>query len=64
MRRAGRQYYDPFGIVAMVAMTPLITIQLMGYIGLRKERAAAIRPEDTVSGILYYDDCCDEEVSA
>ncbi len=55
---------DAFGIVAMVAMTPLITIQLMGYIGLRKERAAAIRPEDTVSGILYYDDCCDEEVSA
>ena len=46
---------DAFGIVAMVAMTPLITIQLMGYIGLRKERALAEAPETVATGIVYFD---------
>ena len=56
---------DAFGIVAMVAMTPLITIQLMGYMGVRRERALASRPEAAVSGIVYYDDYYDDgEVSA
>ena len=47
---------DAFGIVAMVAMTPLITIQLMGYLGARKERLQAAKYESTLSGVLYYDD--------
>ncbi len=52
---------DAFGIVAMVAMTPLITIQLMGYIGVRKERALAAAPEAAVSGIWYYDHYYDDD---
>lgn len=47
---------DAFGIVAMVAMTPLITIQLMGYLGARKERLQAVKDESALSGVLYYDD--------
>ena len=54
---------DAFGIVAMVAMTPLITIQVMGYLGVRKERRLAAIPEPTLSGIVYYDDDYDEEVA-
>ena len=56
---------DAFGLVAMVAMTPLVTIQLMGLAGrVRKQLAAKAlrlelaRAEDVV---LYYDD---EEVAA
>lgn len=51
---------DAFGIVAMVAMTPLITIQLMGYIGLRKERALAEAPETVATGIVYFDSYYDD----
>ena len=49
---------DAFGIVAMVAMTPLITIQIMGLvfqikeIKLRKEAAAG----STISSLDTYDD--------
>lgn len=52
---------DAFGIVAMVAMTPLITIQVMGYLGVRKERRLATIPEPMLSGIAYYDDDYDDE---
>jgi hypothetical protein len=31
---------DAFGVVALVAMTPLITIQLLGFRGIIAERAA------------------------
>lgn len=55
---------DAFGLVAMVAMTPLVTIQLMGLAGrVRKQlaekalRLELSRAEDVV---LYYD----EEVAA
>ena len=50
---------DAFGLVAMVAMTPLVTIQLLGLAGrVRKKlasdalRAELARAEDS---ILYYD---------
>ena len=50
---------DAFGLVAMVAMTPLVTIQLLGLAGrIRKKlendalRAELARAEDS---ILYYD---------
>ena len=36
--RGGNIITDAFGIVAMVAMTPLITIQIMGLITVIKER--------------------------
>ena len=55
---------DAFGIVAMVAMTPLITIQLMGYMGLRKERRMAAMPEPVMSGIVYFDSYYDGEEAA
>lgn len=49
---------DAFGIVAMVAMTPLLTIQLLGLTGKLRSRAhqtqAALPvPED---GIIYFDE--------
>ncbi len=55
---------DAFGLVAMVAMTPLVTIQLMGLAGRVRKRLAAealrlevARVEDVV---LYFDE---EEVA-
>ncbi len=55
---------DAFGLVAMVAMTPLVTIQLMGLAGRVRKRLAAealrlevARAEDVV---LYFDE---EEVA-
>lgn len=44
---------DAFGIVAMVAMTPLITIQLMGLIYKRKAAAAPAKPEVTLEIIDF-----------
>jgi hypothetical protein len=44
----GNTLSDAFGVVAMVAMTPLITIQIMGFIYKRKlGRAAKAAPETT-----------------
>ncbi len=40
---------DAFGIVAMVAMTPLIAIQLLGLVSLRKERQA-----NTIENVPEY----------
>lgn len=48
---------DAFGVVAMVAMTPLITIQILGVeyrIKTRKEQAARDRVQSTISA--YTDD--------
>ncbi len=42
---------DAFGVVAMVAMTPLITIQILGLITIIKNRK-----RDAVAPLSYYDD--------
>ncbi|MDL2302412.1 DUF1538 domain-containing protein [Lachnospiraceae bacterium OttesenSCG-928-D06] len=50
---------DAFGIVAMVAMTPLLTIQLMGLASNVKQHVETKRLRDQLSGledtILYFD---------
>ena len=53
----GNVVTDAFGLVAMVAMTPLITIQLLGLIGMRKKRASALdeTEEDPFTGVGDYD---------
>ena len=55
----GNLLTDAFGIVAMVAMTPLITIQVIGLYAQMKHRAQRRRTADQLSrvddGILYYD---------
>ena len=55
----GDMLTDAFGIVAMVAMTPLVTIQLLGLYGkLRKRRKSAaldFPAEEMEEGILYFD---------
>ncbi len=51
---------DAFGIVAMVAMTPLVTIQLLGFISAVKKKIAKRNMTATLSGaddtIVYFDD--------
>ena len=49
---------DAFGLVAMVAMTPLITIQLMGLIYKKKMQQAKIEelPESTDDEIVEYEE--------
>ena len=42
---------DAFGIVAMVAMTPLITIQLLGLVYKRKMAAANLKDEEELKGL-------------
>ena len=55
----GNVMTDAFGIVAMVAMTPLITIQSIGLYSVLKKRAADKKAADLLSrvedGIVYYD---------
>lgn len=55
----GNLLTDAFGIVAMVAMTPLITIQVIGLFAQIKHRALRRRTADQLSriddSILYYD---------
>ena len=55
----GNVLTDAFGIVAMVAMTPLITIQSIGLYSVLKQRAAVKKAADLLSrvddGIVYYD---------
>ena len=61
----GNVLTDAFGLVAMVAMTPLITIQIMGlYSNVKRKRMISkVHYELSLieDDILYYDD---EEVSA
>jgi hypothetical protein len=54
----GNVMTDAFGIVAMVAMMPLITIQLMGYFSVHRERIQEVRKsaEPVASGIMYFDE--------
>ena len=59
----GNVLTDAFGIVAMVAMTPLLTIQVIGLVGkLRKNAAARSEParvdfllDGAENGIIYWD---------
>ena len=49
----GNLVRDAFGVVAMVAMTPLITIQILGFVYQMKSRAGkTVKPEVAVSGGL------------
>lgn len=62
----GNVLTDAFGVVAMIAMTPLITIQVLGLSGnmKRKMKLKKIRDEFTQisDDIVYYDvkECCNE----
>lgn len=47
---------DAFGVVAMVAMTPLITIQILGIVSKVKERRKQSRPATTSTGVLALAD--------
>ena len=51
---------DAFGIVAMIAMTPLITIQVLGLIGKTKQDIFIKKIHSEIDqiddGMIYYDD--------
>ena len=48
---------DAFGIVAMVAMTPLVTIQLLGLRDRLKRRGTRPQPDHAAQTdfVVYYD---------
>lgn len=53
----GNVVTDAFGVVAMVAMTPLITIQVVGLVyRLRDAKAERVEETRTVPGLDAYDD--------
>jgi len=59
----GKMMTDAFGTVAMIAMTPLITIQLMGLLNKQKmeaveaaEAAEPIAAEDAIEEIIVYEE--------
>lgn len=55
----GNLMTDAFGIVAMVAMTPLVTIQVMGLLGSLKQKAERKRLQERLKDmedtIVYFD---------
>ena len=51
---------DAFGVVAMVAMTPLITVQLMGLVSVVRQRRA--KPVIAVSGRSALDMLGDDAI--
>jgi hypothetical protein len=55
----GNIMQDAFGIVAMVAMTPLLTIQILGMISRLKQRASKrrlqLQLQDMTDSIVYFD---------
>ena len=55
---------DAFGVVAMVAMTPLITVQLMGLAAQLKtgRRRAACDAEPALAGVAAYADWPDDDI--
>ena len=61
----GNVLTDAFGIVAMIAMTPLITIQVLGLIGKTKQDRHLKRIHSEIEqiddGIVYYEEDYDEE---
>jgi hypothetical protein len=56
----GNVLTDAFGVVAMIAMTPLITIQVLGLIGKTKQdrmmKKIHLELEQIDDGIVYYDE--------
>ena len=48
----GNVLMDAFGVVALVAMTPLITVQVMGLVAERKKRKGGGRKRGDVTGTL------------
>ena len=55
----GNMLTDAFGIVAMVAMTPLVTIQLLGlrdHLRRRSHKPQPVAAPSVAEGVLYYDD--------
>ena len=61
----GNVLTDAFGIVAMVAMTPLITIQLMGLISKGRQKNASRQPELPAAEeeIIDFEENTDEEAT-
>lgn len=57
-RLGGDVLMDAFGIVAMVAMTPLITIQLLGLVMKRKKRGLSVSADE--DGILDFEEVSNE----
>ncbi len=61
----GNIYTDAFGIVAFIAMTPVITLSLFGLAYAIKsriaEREAVVPAEDTIIDLYYSSDQTDEE---
>ncbi|MBQ4564422.1 MAG: DUF1538 domain-containing protein [Lachnospiraceae bacterium] len=53
---------DAFGVVAMVAMTPLITIQLMGLFAQLKKKASAKKPVPTPVPVPVYGLDSDDDI--
>jgi cytochrome c oxidase assembly factor CtaG len=55
----GNIMQDAFGIVAMVAMTPLLTIQILGMVSRLKQRASKrrlqLQLQDMTDSIIYFD---------
>ena len=61
MSVGGNIVTDAFGVVAMVAMTPLITVQLMGLVSVVKKRSA--RPAAAaIPGISAFDMLGDDAI--
>lgn len=56
MAVGGNVVTDAFGVVAMVAMTPLITIQILGIVSKVKESRKQSRPAATSTGVLALAD--------
>ena len=54
-RLGGNLLTDAFGVVAMVAMTPLVTIQLLGFAFGRKAQAEKRRAAAAEDEIIEYD---------
>lgn len=56
----GNLLEDAFGIVAMVAMTPLVTIQLLGFISAIKKkiykRNMTVTLSEAEDKIIYFDE--------
>ena len=60
MAVGGNIVTDAFGVVAMVAMTPLITVQLMGLMAQLKQRRA--RQAQPVPAALAFADLPDDAI--
>ena len=57
----GNPITDAFGVIAMIAMMPLITIQILGILFSRKEREAEKKKHDRICS-QGQDSCRTEEM--